>query len=238
MGLWAKGEPSFTAVSLPVTRLALYSVHLFIHSGMRLLLNLSELSDHPLIDLFIYSVRHLSASPLIHPSIPLFGGSVTKPAAIHRRIGTVFKALLFGSEEDKALTPIVSLPCARQGAGHLTRLIFALIPEASPKLPTCRRGRQAQSRCITCLETVNQCETEPGFLPGLPDSTARAFSTFCLTSLFAEHFHSLSILTRVLGEASCRPIAQVSTVWLREVEREAEDDKLLRTETELTLGFF
>lgn len=168
VGLWAKGEPSFTAVSLPVTRLALYSVHLFIHSGMRLLLNLSELSDHPLIDLFIYSVRHLSASPLIHPSIPLFGGSVTKPAAIHRRIGTVFKALLFGSEEDKALTPIVSLPCARQGAGHLTRLIFALIPEASPKLPTCRRGRQAQSRCITCLETVNQCETEPGFLPGSP----------------------------------------------------------------------
>lgn len=47
----------------------------------------------------------------------------------------------------------------------------------------------------------------------------------------------LLMLIPVLRVASYGPIEQVIEVWLREVEGDAEDHKLLRTEPELELGF-
>lgn len=61
------------------------------------------------------------------------------------------KALLLGSEEGRAPTFIT-----RHGANALTRLIFALISEAGPKLPTYRRGEQVQRDWVTHLEIVIQ----------------------------------------------------------------------------------
>ena len=66
------------------------------------------------------------------------------------------KALLFGSEEGRALTSIARLLCARQGADLLTYLILTLIPEASTKLPTYRGEKLVSPETLDGLPRDSQ----------------------------------------------------------------------------------